>query len=97
MQITKVDNARVQIGDETVFVSDLIAALAATVGPREWLQDLRDAHLEMSHALHNQNFPDVGSEPYDATDPEVGIRLENLAGAIANALTNLANSNTTSC
>lgn len=88
MQITRLENGQIQIGNDVVFASDLIAALAATVGPADWLKDLIDAHNQLSRRLMEQNFGDIASEAY-AEERNVGLEMENLSGAIANALMNI--------
>lgn len=82
-------------GKEIARVSrtDLIAAIAATIGPDEWLLDLITAHHQLAHSLYSQNFGAVATEPYDRDDNNpidgAGVRLEELAGKIINALLSL--------
>jgi hypothetical protein len=72
-----------------VATSDLIAAIAATVGVKNWLQDLTSGHLKITHTLYKQNAGVIGSEPYNREDEEEGEKLEELCGAIARKLMDL--------
>lgn len=88
MKLSKVDNLVISIEingqSATIAAPDLIASLAATVGPDHWIDDLINAHMELSHAFFNHG--DVGTEPYDWSDPDAGPRLEAIAGAVGGAL-----------
>jgi hypothetical protein len=93
MKLSKVDSLMISIEingqSATIAAPDLIASLAATVGPKHWLEDLANGHLQLSHALHDQNSGDVGTSLYNWEDEDEGPELEALAGAIANAMHNL--------
>lgn len=78
----KVDGVFTIVDGKSVATEELLAAIAAAHG-EQWIETLAAAHLKLSHALHNQNFPDVGSEPYDRASPQNGKELEQEAGAIA--------------
>jgi hypothetical protein len=93
MDIKKIDDSQISINGDRVVVSDLLAAIAATVGSEYWLEDLTLAHSQLSYRLSNQNFGEIGSEDYALEQDlslldkrRLGLEMEILAGDIAESL-----------
>lgn len=77
---------------------DLLAAIAATVGPQHWLNDLIQAHMKLAYDLSLQNAGVNGTEPYSDNEissyPKTGLAMETLSSSIANQLINLRDATT---
>jgi hypothetical protein len=93
MKVTKLnqDQVEIKINDQsvTLFASDLIASLAATMGAGDYLHALVAGHSKLADSLYSQNQGAVGTEDYDASRPNAGKELEKLMTSLNNTLSTI--------